>query len=136
MTISPFLESTIENGVLVLTIVRQQIEGEDLAAGLKQELLEAVARSGLNRVVLDLRNTRYVSSVAFWPLLALRRQLNDQGGRLLLCGLTGAVHDIFTSTKMITGSGSLNAPFEVAPDRATAVARLCETPEAPAPATE
>jgi anti-anti-sigma factor len=131
MTDSPYIESTIENGVLVLTIVRQQIEGEDLAAGLKEELLAAVARSRLNRVVLDLQHTRYVSSVAFWPLLTLRRQLNDQGGRLLLCGLTGAVHDIFTSTKMITGSGSLNAPFEVVPDRATAVARLCGTSEAP-----
>jgi anti-anti-sigma factor len=136
MVESPFLETTIEDGVLVLTIVRQQIEGEDLAAGLKQELLAEVARSGLNRVVLDLRNTRYVSSVAFWPLLALRRQLNEQGGRLLLCGLTGAVHDIFTSTRMITSSGSLNAPFEVAPDRATAVARLCGTTETPGPATD
>ena len=132
----PYLESTVEDGVLVLTIVRQQIEGEDLAAGLKQELLAAVARSGLNRVVLDLRNTRYVSSVAFWPLLTLRRQLNDQGGRLLLCGLTGPVHDIFTSTKMITGSGSLNAPFEVAPDRATAVVRLSGVSETPPSAAD
>jgi anti-anti-sigma factor len=129
MADSPYVESTIENGVLVLTIIRQQIEGEDLAAGLREDLLAAVTHSRLNRVVLDLRNTRYVSSVAFWPLLTLRRQLNDQGGKLLLCGLTGAVHDIFTSTKMITGSGSLNAPFEVVPDRATAVARLAGTPE-------
>jgi anti-anti-sigma factor len=119
-----YLEREIEHGVLVLTITHRQIEGEETAQGLKQDLLAAVAESGLTKVVLDLRNTRYVSSIAFWPLLTLRRQLTEQGGRLLICGLTGAVQDVFTSTKMVSLSGALNAPFEVAPDRVTAVNRL------------
>jgi anti-anti-sigma factor len=120
----PYLEASVEQGVLVLTIQRQQIEGEDIAAGLKDELLAAVAQYDLHKVVLDLKNTRYVSSIAFWPLLALRRQLADKGGRLIVCGLTGAVRDIFTSTKMVSSEGSLNAPFEMAPDREAAVALL------------
>jgi anti-anti-sigma factor len=118
----PYLESCIEHGVLVLTIVRRQIEGEDLALGLKEELLATVAQHGINKVVLDLKNTRYVSSIAFWPLLALRRQLAEQSGRLIICGLTGAVHDVFTTTRMVSDSGALNAPFEMAPDRESAVA--------------
>jgi anti-anti-sigma factor len=120
----PYLESSIENGVLVLTVLRQQIEGEDLALGLKEELLATVAQHGISKVVLDLKNTRYVSSIAFWPLLTLRRQLADQEGRLIICGLTGAVHDIFTTTRMVSSAGSLNAPFEMAPDRESAVALL------------
>lgn len=119
-----YLECDVERGVLVLTVLGRQIEGEQLARELKEELVSVVARSGLIRVVLDLKNTRYVSSIAFWPLLNLRRQLADQGGKLLLCGLTGAVHDVFTSTKMVSGAGVINAPFEMAPDRAAAVARL------------
>src|SRR5262245_22000109 len=121
---TPYLDSALDRGVLVLTVLRQQIEGEALASGLKEELLAAVARHGATRVVLDLKNTVYVSSIAFWPLLTLRRQLADQGGRLLVCGLSGAVYDVFTSTKMVSSSGSLNAPFEMAADRYAAVARL------------
>ncbi|MBY0229345.1 MAG: STAS domain-containing protein [Gemmataceae bacterium] len=120
----PYLDSVLERGVLVLTILRRQIEGEDLAAGLKEELAAAVERHGSDRVVLDLSNCRYVSSIAFWPLLALRRRLADTGGRLLVTGLTGAVLDVFSTTKMVSSAGSLDAPFEMAPDRETAVSRL------------
>jgi anti-anti-sigma factor len=120
----PYLESAIEQGVLVLTILREQIEGEIIAAGLKEELLAAVARHKLQRVVLDMKNTRYVSSIAFWPLLALRKQLRNEGGQLILCGLTGPVHDIFTTTRMVSSSGVLDAPFETAPDRESAIAQL------------
>jgi anti-anti-sigma factor len=121
---TPYLDATTERGVLVLTVLRRQIEGELLAAGLKEELLGVVARHNATLVVLDLKNTVYVSSIAFWPLLTLRRQLADKGGRLLICGLAGTVYDVFTSTKMVSSSGSLNAPFEMAPDRQAAVARL------------
>jgi anti-anti-sigma factor len=122
----PYLDVATENGVLILTVMRRQIEGEGLALSLKEELLSSVSRSGLAKVVLDLQRTQYVSSIAFWPLLALRHYLADRGGRLLLCGLTGAVHDVFTSTRMVSGSGSTTAPFEVVSDRAAAVASLAD----------
>jgi anti-anti-sigma factor len=121
---SPCLEVALEKGVLVLTVVRPQIEGEEVARRLKEELLAATQHHATNRVVIDLKNTCYVSSIAFWPLLALRRQLQDTGGRLLICGLTSAVEDIFTTTKMVSSGGAVNAPFEVAANRAEAVARL------------
>ena len=126
-----YLEASLEQGVLVLTITRRQIEGEDHAAGLKEELLATVAQHGASKVVLDLKNTRYVSSIAFWPLLNLKRQLvadPAKPGRLILCGLTGAVLEVFTTTKMISSTGSLNAPFELAPDRQSAVAMLAPLP--------
>jgi anti-anti-sigma factor len=121
---APFLDATLDQGVLVLTILRKQLEGEDLASALKDELLAAVAQHNARWVVLDLQNTRYVSSIAFWPLLRLRQQLADQAGRLIICGLTGSVHDVFTMTKMVSSGGSLAAPFEMAADRESAVARL------------
>ena len=127
-----YLEASVEQGVLVLTVTQRQIEGEDVAAALKEELLASVARHQLNKVVLDLRNTRYVSSIAFWPLLTLRRQLADQGGKLIICGLTGAVEEVFTTTKMVSSSGSMNAPFEMAADREAAVARLAGLETKPA----
>jgi anti-anti-sigma factor len=90
-------------------------------------MLSEVDRAGVNRVVIDLQHARYLSSVAFWPLLSLRRQLIDAGGRLIICGLSGDIEDIFMTTKMISPGGEVDAPFEVAPDAAAAMARLLET---------
>lgn len=119
-----YLESAVESGVLVLTVTRRQIEGEDVATDLKDELDSAVTRHAAKLVVLDLSRCRYVSSIAFWPLLALRRRLADQEGRLIICGLTGPVYDVFATTKMVSSSGTTAAPFEMAPDRSSAIARL------------
>ncbi|MFO0927309.1 MAG: STAS domain-containing protein [Gemmataceae bacterium] len=123
-TVKPYLDSALDHGVLVLTVLREQIEGEDMADTLREELTAAVARHGVQRVVLDLSNTRYISSIVFWPLLNLRRQLLEHDGSLIICGLRGPVQEVFTTTKMVNSAGSPNAPFEVAADRPQAVARL------------
>ena len=120
----PILECCRVEEILILTVTTRQIEGEDTASRLKDELTKAVEDSGLVKVVLDLKATRYLSSIAFWPLLTLRKYLAQRNGRLVLCGLTGAVQDVFMSTKMISSSGSTDAPFEVATNREAAIEKL------------
>ena len=120
----PILECSREEDILILAVTTRQIEGEDTALRLKDELTKAVEESDLVKVVLDLKATRYLSSIAFWPLLTLRKYLAARKGRLVLCGLTGAVEEVFMSTKMISSAGSADAPFEVATDRAAALAKL------------
>ncbi|HWG46704.1 MAG TPA: STAS domain-containing protein [Gemmataceae bacterium] len=123
-SVGPLLQSVLHQGVLVLTITRTRIQGEEIAEGLREEMRSALERAGVNRVVIDLQHARYLSSVAFWPLLSLRRQLLDAGGHLIICGLCDDVEDVFTTTKMISTGGAVDAPFEVAADVASAVARL------------
>jgi anti-anti-sigma factor len=121
---NPVLDIEEEGDVLVLTVRRQQFEGDEVAQSFKAEMEAALGRKRATRVILDLKNTRYVSSIVFWPLLALRRKLADCGGKLIICGLVGAVQDVFTTTKMVSTGGAVNAPFEVAPDRAAALSQL------------
>jgi anti-anti-sigma factor len=120
----PLLQSSLEQGVLVLTIVQPRIQGEEAAQALREELHAAVERAGAKWVVIDLQHARYLSSVAFWPLLSLRRELLDAGGRLIICGLSGDIEDVFMTTKMISTGGAVDAPFEVAPDVPAAIARF------------
>jgi anti-anti-sigma factor len=127
-TAGPLLHSTVEQGVLVLTIAQSRIQGEDTAHDLREEMRIAVEQAGGQRVVVDFRYTRYLSSVAFWPLLSLRKQLLETGGRLMICGLSEDIADVFMTTKMISSGGAVDAPFEVAPDAAAAVARLLGEP--------
>jgi anti-anti-sigma factor len=121
------VQVSMDQGVLVLTITVRQIEGEEVAEALRQAMLAAVASQQTPKVVIDFQHIRYVSSVVFRPLLGLRRQLQQIKGRLLVCGLSKTVGDVFYTTRMISNSGNFNAPFEMETDRAAAVARLNAT---------
>jgi anti-anti-sigma factor len=118
------LKSAIQNEVLVLTILDAQLQDEQVAGALLQESLQVIQETGVKKVVFDFQKLKYMSSVAFRPFLSLRKSLNEGGGRLILCGLSSAVGDIFYTTKLVSQSGSMTAPFEMAPDVKTAVARL------------
>jgi anti-anti-sigma factor len=119
-----YVEAREQQGVLVLTIALSQIEGEVVSDALRQEMLAAIAATGQQRVVVDFRNLKYISSVAFRPLLSLRRKLKEVNGKLILCGLSKAVGDVFYTTRLIGTSGEVSAPFEMQPDVESAVARL------------
>ncbi|HTU91416.1 MAG TPA: STAS domain-containing protein [Gemmataceae bacterium] len=123
-TAGPLLQSSVDQGVLVLTISQPRIQGEETALQLREEMQRAVAHASINCVVVDLQHVRYLSSVAFWPLLSLRRQLREAGGRMIICGLSGDLEDVFATTKMISTGGSVDAPFEVAADTAAALERM------------
>jgi anti-anti-sigma factor len=124
MSSAPLLYASVEQGVLVLTIAQPRIQGEESAQQLRDELHRAVEQAAINRVVIDFQHARYLSSVAFWPLLSLRRQLLNAGGRLMICGLSDDIEDVFLTTKMISTGGAVDAPFEVAVDAAAAIERM------------
>jgi anti-anti-sigma factor len=122
-----YLTSRVESNVLVITLTVPQLQDEAMAQAIQDELLAAVGVSVRSNVVVDLQNIRYVSSVAFRPLLRLRRELQDSGGRLILCGLTRVVGDVFYTTRLVSADGSFVAPFEMETDVAAAIARMTQT---------
>jgi anti-anti-sigma factor len=123
------LHVNTEDDVLVLTIAVEQVEGDSVSMELQRELLAATITSGLSRVIVDFQNVRFISSVAFSPLLALRRHLNAAQGRMLVCGLTTLVGDIFYTTKMVDPTGKFRAPFEMRPDVPAALAAIKAPPQ-------
>ncbi len=51
--------------------------------------------SGNVRILVDLKDTRYISSTGLRTLLAAARGAKRHGGTLKLCNLTPRVHEIF-----------------------------------------
>ena len=119
-----YLTAKVEQTVLVLTITETRLQEERVAEALFQEMLKAASQIAVRKVVVDMRHLEYMSSVAFRPLLRLRGRLQKSGGRMILCGLTPLVGDIFYTTKMLSPSGSLDAPFQMEVDAAAAIERL------------
>lgn len=118
------LTTSLQEGVLVLTITDRQVEGEEVPEAIRQEMLSAVEQTGVTKVVVNFANTRLISSAAFRPLLAVRRKLLESGGRLVLCGLSPVIGDVFYTTRMMDATGSASAPFELKDDVPSAVAYL------------
>ena len=119
-----YLTAKVEQTVLVLTITETRLQEERVAEALFQEMLKAASQIAVRKVVVDMRHLEYMSSVAFRPLLRLRGRLQKSGGRMILCGLTPLVGDIFYTTKMLSSTGAFEAPFRMELDVAAAVAQL------------
>jgi anti-anti-sigma factor len=124
------LTSRVEQGVLVISFVTRQIQDENTAEAVLQQLTALIEQTRASKVVIDFQSIKYISSVAFRPLLNIRRKLHDSGGRLILCGLSSVVGDLFYTTRLVSPTGSFAAPFEMEPDVASAIANL--TGESPA----
>jgi anti-anti-sigma factor len=118
------IQARVEQGVLVLTLTDVQLHGDALAGDLRHEIMTAVEQFGVNRIVIDFSPVHYVSSVAFRPLLSLRRRLQTNNGRMILCGMSELVAEVFQTTRLISTSRSIPAPFEAVADAATAVQTL------------
>jgi anti-anti-sigma factor len=119
-----YVQPHTEQGVLVLSLSPSKIQDEDLAMAARQDLLQAATESGATKVVVNLEHVHEISSVAFWPLLSLHRKMKETQGRMLLCGLQPGVAEVMQVTRMLSTSGSTNAPFVEAPDVAAAITRL------------
>jgi anti-sigma B factor antagonist len=117
----------VNNGVLVISILDAEIQGEAIASDLRDELLQAYTDSGCSCVIVDFQRTRYISSVAFWPLLSLHRKLQASQGRLIVCGLSPSVGDVFFTTRLISPSGEFAAPFGFEADLASALAAMAKS---------
>jgi anti-anti-sigma factor len=118
------LAETKQDGVLVLTLLDEKIQGDELADALRDEMIEAATRETADKVVLDFGLVDVITSAGLRPLLQLRTHLKEKGGRVALCGLSEQVADVLRTTRLITSSAAGPVIFETAPDVAEAVALL------------
>jgi len=125
-TALPHLQCRLEQGILVGVITAPQMQGDDLADELRQELLRAVGEFKTNKLVLDFQNVKYLGSAGFRPLLSLYRKLHESAGRMIFINLSPDVEEVFLITRLLSKTPNGSTPFELAPDLAGAVERLRE----------
>jgi anti-anti-sigma factor len=113
-----------EAGILVVTLKDEKIQGDDLGDLLRQDLLGAVQAFNTNRLVIDFRRVKYLSTAGFRPLLSLHRKLHETRGRMIFCNLSPETMEVFVVTRLISPTRVPTAPFEAAIDVADALARF------------
>lgn len=96
-----------EDGMTVLELSGQI---DSTGAGALRERLTGLIAAGTNHLLVDMQGVSYVTSAGFWALLAGARLLEARSGRLLLCGLSDKVNELFDLT-------SLDDMFTIYPNR-------------------
>jgi anti-anti-sigma factor len=114
---SRHVESRIEQGVVVLTMTSPYLLSDSAARELRDELLNTAIRPEARRIVLDLQNSKSISSSGLAILISLVNKLRETGGQLVLCGLS---HEFMSVIKV----SSLHTLFRVQPDVPAAIAEL------------
>src|SRR5207245_2416840 len=127
---SPHVKVTTEQGVLILTLLDKELRTETQCAAVREVFLDAVKQAGAKKVVVDFRFVHFLSSVAFRPLLSLRRLVHETAARLVLCGLSEMVAEVFHATRLLISTHATAAPFEEKPDVAAAIAYLNQAGQA------
>ena len=112
----------VENGVLVITILVDQVRESQPAYQLRDEMTRLIDETKASNVVLDLARVQFIGSVGFLAFLGVRRHL--QGGRIVLCNLSDSTRDIFAVCRLIPTETRPEGAFEVEADVAAAVKRL------------
>ncbi len=120
-----FTDCHVETGVLIVDIVESELHGDEPMQGFGRELLAAVDKFGVHDVALNFARVTYLTSAAFDPLTSLLHRVRERSGRLILCGLSPLITEVFEVTELI-GAGSGPDTFETRPDVAAAVAALAK----------
>jgi anti-anti-sigma regulatory factor len=106
----------LDDDSLVLTVTAPQLLDDVLADGFYQELAAAVTQAGARNVVFDMHAVIAICSGCMEPLLALRKLLAEQGGRLALCGLSPLVLEVFHLAELADSTAGEGSGFRIEPD--------------------
>jgi len=113
-----------EGHVLILAIESKRIASYESAELMGAELIDAVQREEAIKVVVDLSRLEYMSSVGYGPLISLRTSIRNAGGRLVLCGLSPVIQQMFEATRLLINPNSPGSLFEFTDTVANAVTKL------------
>jgi len=98
--ISLYLNERRVEDVTILDLKgRERIRGATIAM---PESIRCLAGEGKTQILLDLAWVKHIDAIGLGDLVASRIILDDKGGALKLMHLTESVHELMTSTKLVT----------------------------------
>jgi anti-anti-sigma factor len=113
------------DGTLVLTIEVEQVKDFTVSEELRYELTHAVKSRKSKRIVLDLHNMTFMTSLACVAFIGVRQAMKDIEGRVVLCNMTDFIHSVFTAKRLLVRSrNNGNVAFEAATTLEDALAML------------
>ena len=115
---------------LVLTIEVEQVKDFTISEELRYELVHAVKSRESKRIIIDLRNMTFMTSLACVAFIGVRQALKAVDGRVVLCNMTEFIHKVFSAKRLLVRSkNNGNVAFESAETLEDALAMLAPSEE-------
>ncbi len=110
------IEIRMREDITVITVLDSRLDDQEQSSALRDELENAIQEGKNQKVVIDLRNVEYMTSVGVVPLAAARRAAEEFGGRIVLCNLNDLVAKVLTVTQLIVETRTHVRHFAVSED--------------------
>jgi len=86
--------------VTLVNFVDKKILDEQNIQMIGDDLFRLVDELGRKKVLLNFSNVEFMSSAALGKLIRLHQRLHSLGGKLILCGISKSILEIFEITKL------------------------------------
>jgi anti-sigma B factor antagonist len=86
--------------IAVVQFVDKKILDEQNIQMIGDDLFRLVDELGRRKVLLNFSNVEFMSSAALGKLIRLHQRLHSIGGKLILCGISKGILEIFEITKL------------------------------------
>ncbi|MEW4563675.1 STAS domain-containing protein [Bremerella sp. JC770] len=110
--------------VHVVTPLVSNMRDANQCLTIRELLLEFGRSRRPEKVLVDLSNVRFMSSVGVRVLVALLREVCEVQGRIMVCSLNGELRGVLFVCSLISDDLKQPGPLEVATNRDDGLARL------------
>lgn len=100
MPTSPRLDMQSEPGLRVVRFASSRIYDDAVVREVFEQLSAVVPPNAETALVLDFSNVEMISSSMLGKLIPLQRRVDQQQGKLRLCGMSGTVRSVFRTTNL------------------------------------
>ena len=94
------LEVEDQGDIAVVNFVDKKILDEQNIQMIGDDLFRLVDELGRRKILLNFRNVEFLSSAALGKLITLNRKVQAVRGKLILCGISGEIKEVFQITKL------------------------------------
>ena len=111
------LSVSVKADVHVVHFLDRKILDETNIIELANQLFDLVDKNKGIKLLLNFNNVQYLSSTVLGKLITLRTRVDEDRGRLVLCGIRPQILEVFKITK-------LTKIFDIVEDEATGLAHF------------
>ena len=112
----------LQDDALIMTIQAEQIRDPETSMALRSQMISLVDQMSSKDLVIDFGQVRFMGSIGFLALMALRRHLTES--RIVLCGLSEPLSAAFQACSLIANSKNKEVMFETADTEQNAISAL------------
>lgn len=100
MPIAPRLDMQSEPGLRVVRFAATRIYDDAVVREVFDQLSAIVPSNAETALVLDFSNVEAISSSMLGKMIPLQRRIDNQQGKLRLCGMSNTVRSVFRTTNL------------------------------------